>query len=62
MRPQFANYKNSNKVWRTLILTYELRSATREFLENPAPTMLDVRISRSVITLPYRRIHYGQDE
>jgi hypothetical protein len=31
-------------------------------LENPAPTMLDVRISRSVITLPYRRIHYGQDE
>jgi thiamine pyrophosphate-dependent acetolactate synthase large subunit-like protein len=40
----------------------ELRSATREFLENPAPTMLDVRISRSVITLPYRRIHYGQDE
>ena len=40
----------------------ELRSATRKFLENPAPTMLDVRISRSVITLPYRRIHYGQDE
>jgi len=40
----------------------ELRSATREFLENPAPTMLDVRISRSVITLPYRRIHYGRDE
>jgi hypothetical protein len=24
--------------------------------------MLDVRISRSVITLPYRRIHYGRDE
>jgi thiamine pyrophosphate-dependent acetolactate synthase large subunit-like protein len=40
----------------------ELRSATREFLESPAPTMLDVRISRSVITLPYRRIHYGKDE
>ena len=40
----------------------ELRSATREFLANPAPMMLDVRISRSVITLPYRRIHYGQDE
>ena len=40
----------------------ELRSATRKFLENPEPTMLDVRISRNVITLPYRRIHYGRDE
>src|SRR5262249_40927914 len=40
----------------------ELRSATREFLENPTPTILDVRISRNVITLPYRRIHYGRDE
>ena len=24
--------------------------------------MLDARISRSVITLSYRRIHYGRDE
>jgi len=24
--------------------------------------MLDVRISRNVLTLPYRRIHYGLDE
>src|SRR5262249_8293735 len=39
----------------------ELRSATREFLENPAPMMLDVRISRNVITLPYPRIHYRKD-
>ena len=40
----------------------DLRAATTEFLEQPGPTMLDVRISRSVITLPYRRIHYGRDE
>jgi hypothetical protein len=24
--------------------------------------MVDARISRSVVTLPYRRIHYGEDE
>ena len=24
--------------------------------------IVDARISRSVVTLPYRRIHYGQDE
>jgi acetolactate synthase-1/2/3 large subunit len=40
----------------------ELRSTNREFLDNPTPTMLDVRISRNVITLPYRRIHYGRDK
>lgn len=40
----------------------DLRAAAREFLDKPGPMMLDVRISRSVITLPYRRIHYGRDE
>jgi len=24
--------------------------------------MIDARIARSVVTLPYRRIHYGSDE
>jgi thiamine pyrophosphate-dependent acetolactate synthase large subunit-like protein len=40
----------------------ELKTATQDFLANPGPMLLDVRISRSVITLPYRRIHYGRDE
>jgi acetolactate synthase-1/2/3 large subunit len=40
----------------------DLQQVTREFLADPAPTLVDVRISRSVITLPYRRIHYGRDE
>jgi thiamine pyrophosphate-dependent acetolactate synthase large subunit-like protein len=40
----------------------DLKSATQEFLANPGPMMLDVRLDRSVITLPYRRIHYGRDE
>jgi thiamine pyrophosphate-dependent acetolactate synthase large subunit-like protein len=40
----------------------DLRAATQDFLANPGPMMLDVRISRSVVTLPYRRIHYGRDE
>ena len=40
----------------------EVRAAALEWLKNPGPMMLDVRIARSVITLPYRRIHYGRDE
>jgi thiamine pyrophosphate-dependent acetolactate synthase large subunit-like protein len=40
----------------------ELRAATAEFLARPGPMMVDARISRNVITLPYRRIHYGRDE
>jgi acetolactate synthase-1/2/3 large subunit len=40
----------------------EVRAAAQEWLKNPGPMMLDVRIARSVITLPYRRIHYGRDE
>jgi acetolactate synthase I/II/III large subunit len=40
----------------------DVRAAALEWLKNPGPMMLDVRIARSVITLPYRRIHYGRDE
>jgi thiamine pyrophosphate-dependent acetolactate synthase large subunit-like protein len=40
----------------------DLKQITQEFLANPAPTLVDVRIDRSVISLPYRRIHYGRDE
>jgi acetolactate synthase I/II/III large subunit len=40
----------------------ELRAAAKEWLAKPGPMMIDARISRSVVTLPYRRIHYGRDE
>jgi len=40
----------------------DVRTAALEWLRNPCPMMVDVRIARSVITLPYRRIHYGRDE
>jgi thiamine pyrophosphate-dependent acetolactate synthase large subunit-like protein len=40
----------------------EIRAAVAEWVAKPGPMMIDARISRSVITLPYRRIHYGEDE
>ncbi len=40
----------------------DVRNAAQEWLRNPCPMIIDVRIARSVITLPYRRIHYGRDE
>ena len=39
----------------------EIRAAVTEWVAKPGPMMIDARISRSVITLPYRRIHYGED-
>jgi acetolactate synthase-1/2/3 large subunit len=38
-----------------------LRTAIDEYVANPKPTILDVRISTSVISIPYRRLHFGQD-
>ena len=40
----------------------EVRAGVAEWVAKPGPMMIDVRISRSVVTLPYRRIHYGKDE
>jgi len=40
----------------------DVRAAAAEWVARPGPMMLDVRIARSVVTLPYRRIHYGRDE
>ena len=40
----------------------EVRKAAAEWVANPGPMLIDVRISRNVVTLPYRRIHYGLDE
>ncbi len=40
----------------------ELSSAAKEFVAKPGPMMVDLRISKSVPSIPYRRIHYGRDE
>ena len=40
----------------------ELRAGVAEFVAKPGPTMIDLRISRTVPSVPYRRIHYGRDE
>jgi len=37
----------------------ELRAAAAEFVANPGPMLVDVRISRDVISIPYRRAAYG---
>ena len=39
----------------------EVKKATQEWLAKPGPMIIDVRVSRSVVTLPYRRVHYGED-
>ncbi len=39
----------------------EVKKATAEWLAKPGPMIIDVRVSRSVVTLPYRRVHYGED-
>jgi len=40
----------------------ELSAAAKEFVAKPGPTMVDLRISKSVPSVPYRRLHYGRDE
>ncbi|MCC7485574.1 MAG: thiamine pyrophosphate-binding protein [Burkholderiales bacterium] len=40
----------------------QLTKAVKEFVAKPGPTMIDLRISRAVPSVPYRRIHYGRDE
>jgi thiamine pyrophosphate-dependent acetolactate synthase large subunit-like protein len=40
----------------------ELEPAIGEFVADPTPTILDVRISRNVMSLPYRRVLLGADE
>jgi acetolactate synthase-1/2/3 large subunit len=39
----------------------ELRAALAEYLREPRPTVIDVRITRDVLSIPYRRINYGED-
>ena len=39
----------------------EIGAAIDDFLSGDGPMVLDVRISRNVISIPYRRMHFGQD-
>jgi thiamine pyrophosphate-dependent acetolactate synthase large subunit-like protein len=39
----------------------ELRQAVDAFVEEPMPTVLDVRISRDVLSIPYRRLWRAED-
>jgi acetolactate synthase I/II/III large subunit len=39
----------------------ELRAALAEYVRSPRPTVIDVRITREVLSTPYRRIQYGED-
>ncbi|MET7573959.1 thiamine pyrophosphate-binding protein [Streptomyces sp. NPDC005492] len=39
----------------------ELRDALAEYVRSPRPTVIDVRITREVLSTPYRRIQYGED-
>jgi len=38
-----------------------LRAEAARFAADPAPTVLDVRISRNVLSIPYQRAFYGAD-
>jgi thiamine pyrophosphate-dependent acetolactate synthase large subunit-like protein len=39
----------------------DLRAALADYVRDPRPTVIDVRISRDVLSVPYRRIQYGED-
>ena len=60
--PDFAglgqNFGCRGKSARTL---EELDSAVDEFLKGDGPMVVDLRISRNVISIPYRRLHFGMD-
>jgi acetolactate synthase I/II/III large subunit len=40
----------------------ELTAGVKEFVAKPGPMMIDLRISKAVPSVPYRRVHYGRDE
>jgi thiamine pyrophosphate-dependent acetolactate synthase large subunit-like protein len=39
----------------------ELRAAAREFLSSLGPTLVDLKMSRNVVSVNYRRLFYGQE-
>jgi acetolactate synthase I/II/III large subunit len=39
----------------------QVNAGVDEFLAGEGPMLLDIRISRSVVSVPYSRVHFGQD-
>ena len=40
----------------------DVRKGVAEWVSKPGPMIIDARISRAVISLPFRRVLYGKDE
>jgi acetolactate synthase I/II/III large subunit len=45
----------------TVRTTDELRTALADYVRAPRPTVIDVRITRDVLSVPYRRLQYGEN-
>jgi acetolactate synthase I/II/III large subunit len=45
----------------TVRTTAELAAALAEYVRDPMPTVIDVRITRNVLSIPYRRLWYGEN-
>ncbi len=60
--PDFAglgrNFGMEGRIARTMD---EFSSAIDAFLKGNGPMVIDLRISRNVISIPYRRMHFGMD-
>jgi thiamine pyrophosphate-dependent acetolactate synthase large subunit-like protein len=40
----------------------EVRKGVAEWVAKPGPMIIDARISKAVVSLPFRRVLYGKDE
>ncbi|HEX8967940.1 MAG TPA: thiamine pyrophosphate-dependent enzyme, partial [Chloroflexota bacterium] len=40
----------------------DVRQAAAEWVDHKGLMVIDARISRNVVTVPYRRLHYGRDD
>jgi thiamine pyrophosphate-dependent acetolactate synthase large subunit-like protein len=40
----------------------DVREAANEWVAEKGVMVIDARISRNVVTVPYRRLHYGRDD
>jgi acetolactate synthase I/II/III large subunit len=60
--PDFAGLgRNFGCEGRTARTMEEFGSAIDAFLQGNGPMVIDLRISRNVISIPYRRLHFGMD-
>ena len=60
--PDFAGLgRNFGCEGRTARTLDEFGSAIDAFLKGNGPMVIDLRISRNVISIPYRRLHFGMD-